>query len=110
MPERPETPRNLLQERQLALREKMAGQHPFHEQMAMAYEEIGGLDALVEWAEDNPSQFFTLMMKAAPPPQAAPGKGGGGLNLTLNLHPSLAPGPLDVGPIDGEFTPLPDLS
>jgi len=96
MPEHPDTPRNSLQERQLALKNKMASQHPFHESLANVYEQMGGDDALLEWAEENPGKFFDLMMKASPPPQANPK--GGGLSLTLALHPALAPGPLDITP------------
>jgi hypothetical protein len=95
----PTAPTSLLQERQIALRQKMAHQHPFHEEMAQAYERIGGLDALTEWAEDNPGKFFELMMKAAPIPPAPPGKPQGTMTLNLSLHPSLAPGPLDVTPV-----------
>jgi hypothetical protein len=102
MPELPDTPRNSLQERQLALRQKMAGQHPFHESLANVYEQMGGDDALLEWAEENPGQFFNLMMKASPPPQS--NAKGGGLSLTLALHPALAPGPLDITP--NTSTPL----
>ena len=63
----------------------------------------GGLTrALLEWAEENPGQFFNLMMKASPPPQS--NAKGGGLSLTLALHPALAPGPLDITP--NTSTPL----
>jgi hypothetical protein len=96
MPEHPDVPRNRFQEKQQALRQKMAGQHPFHEELACVYEQMGGQDALLEWAEENPGKFFDLMMKASPPPQSNPK--GGGLSLTLALHPALAPGPLDVTP------------
>ncbi len=98
MPEHPDTPRNALQERQLALKTKMAGQHPFHERLADVYERMGGDDALQEWAEDNPGAFYNMMMKASPPPQT--NQKGGGLSLTLALHPALAPGPLDITPAD----------
>ncbi len=81
------------------MREKMAGQHPFHERLADVYERMGGDDALQEWAEENPGQFYNMMMKAAPPPQVSPKAGG--LSLTLALHPALAPGPLDVTPGPG---------
>lgn len=99
----PTAPTSLLQERAIKLREKMAAQHPFHADMAEAYERMGGIEALQEWAEDNPGKFFELMMKAAPPPQQTPK--GGGLSLTLALHPALAPGPLDVTPTHAQ-TPL----
>lgn len=103
MPKPPTAPTSLLQERQIALREKMAGQHPFHESLAIVYERMGAEDALQEWAEDNPGKFFELMMKASPPPQHNPK--GGGLSLTLALHPALAPGPLDITPAH-DATPL----
>lgn len=94
----PNTPTSLLQERQLALREKMRNQHPFHERLALIYDQMGGDAALLEWAEDNPTQFYQLMMKASPPPLPNQGKQGG-LSLTLVLPEELRPGPLDVTPI-----------
>lgn len=97
MPQDPNVPTSLLQEKQIALRDRMANQHPFHERLALVYEQMGGDQALLDWAVENPSRFYEMMMKASPPPQGA--KGGGGLNLTLALHPALAPGPLDVGGI-----------
>ena len=100
----PTAPTSLLQERAVALREKMASQHPFHADLATVYERMGGTDALLEWAEDEPGKFFELMMKASPPPQHNPK--GGGLSLTLALHPALAPGPLDVTPDGQNHTPL----
>ena len=93
----PNAPTSMIQERALALRERMASQHPFHEQLADAYEKIGGVAALQEWAEDNPGEFFRMMMKASPPPMQTAKGGQGGMTLNLSLHPSLAPGPLDVG-------------
>jgi len=93
----PNAPTTMIQERSLALRERMAAQHPFHEQLADAYEAIGGVEALQEWAEDNPGEFFRMMMKASPPPMQTAKGGAGGMTLNLSLHPALAPGPLDIG-------------
>jgi hypothetical protein len=101
MPQDPNLPTNRLQERQVALREKMAAQSPFHESLANTFERLGGEDHLLTWAEENPTQFYSLMMKASPAPIQTPK--GGGLSLTLALHPSLAPGPLDITP---EHTPV----
>ena len=96
MAEHPDNPTSMLAERAKALRTRMASQHPFHEQLAEVHERLGGIDGLQEWAEDNPGAFYQMMMKAAPPP-APQTKPQGGMNLHLSLHPSLAPGPLDMG-------------
>jgi hypothetical protein len=97
MAENPNNPTSLLQERAIALREKMKQQHPLHEYFALTFEAVGGLAYLQEFAEDNPKEFLTMFAKMAPPPQPQQGKGGG-LSLTLALHPALAPGPLDITP------------
>lgn len=102
----PNAPTTMIQEKGLALRERMASQHPFHEQLAEAYEAIGGVTALQEWAEDHPGDFFRMMMKASPPPMQTAKGGAGGMTLNLSLHPALAPGPLDIGggsDIEGYF-------
>ena len=93
---KPFVPKNRLQERQQALEEKMGGQHPFHAILADVFERIGGIEAMVDWAEDNPHQFYQMMAKAAPPPQH--GKGGSGTNVNVILPQGLGPGPLDVTP------------
>jgi hypothetical protein len=107
MPNDPSVPTSLLQERQLALRQKMAASHPFHEQMALAYDAIGGLQALQEWAEDNPTEFFKLMMKAAPPPQQGVKGGGRGASVIVNIPAGLGPGALDMG-VTYDNDPTPD--
>lgn len=53
--------------------------------------EVGGIEFVVEWAEDNPDKFMGMVMAANP----APMSGGGGGSLNLVIHPALQAGPLD---------------
>ena len=98
---KPIVPKNRLQERQLALEEKMGGQHPFHGVLAEVFERIGGIEAMIDWAEDNPAMFYQMMAKAAPPPSQNRGGSGDGGGTTVNvvLPQGLNPGPLDSAPV-----------
>ena len=68
------------------------------------FEELGGIDFVTDWAEENPGDFMRIMMAANPPPIAGPGVSGGAVHL--HMHPALAqPGPLDgTGRLDGTQT------
>ena len=57
-------------------------------------ERLGGMDFVQDWAEEHPSEFMRLLMAANPDTTA---KASGGQTINLNLHPALAPGPLDKG-------------
>ena len=54
---------------------------------------LGGEDFVVEWAKDNPTQFMQMMVALNPPPRAE--SKDSGPRISLNIHPSLQPGPLD---------------
>jgi hypothetical protein len=86
-------PENRLEERMVALRERMTAQHPLHGMFANVFENLGGEAALLEWAEDNPAQFFAMFTKLAP---AAIPKGTTGA-VHLHVHSDLAPTALDRG-------------
>ena len=74
------------------------GNHPFHQMLGDALEQLGGLDFIVDWAEEHPTEFMRVMLLIAPPPQAhATGSGG----MHLHLHQDLVPGELD-GKLVGE--------
>lgn len=75
--------------------ERMELQHPLHAHFAQAYENLGGLQYLEDFAEENPGQFLTMFLRLAPLPQQ---KGGGSTsgNVQVHIHPALAAGPLDV--------------
>jgi hypothetical protein len=78
-----------------AIREQFKDANPLHKMLVDTLEHLGGIDFLANWAETNPGEYINILMRLAPPPQAA-GDGKGANVLNLNVHPSLAPGPLDV--------------
>lgn len=51
------------------LRQVLAQQHPIHEEFNKAYQNLGGVVGLTDWAEDNPTQFYRLFAKMAPQPK-----------------------------------------
>lgn len=71
-----------------------ANSHPFHRMLGKTLLDLGGEDFIADWAEEHPSEFMRLMMATVPPQQPAGSKGSNAINI--NLHPGLAPGPLDV--------------
>ena len=82
-----------------AVREAFEQGTPMQRLMGQVLDELGGVDFLVDWAEENPGEYVRILMAANPAPQqiaAAPGQPGGS-GIHLHLHPSLAPTQLDDG-------------
>lgn len=67
---------------------------PMQQLLGTVFQEVGGMDFMVEWAEEFPTEFIRIMMAANPPPIQNP-QGKGDTNINLVMHPALAPGPLD---------------
>ena len=61
--------------------------------MADVFEELGGEEFLLSWAEENQTEFIRMMLKLAPP--AIPKGASGGIHL--HIHSDLQPTALDVG-------------
>ena len=78
-----------------ALRDAFADASPLHQMFIDTLDELGGLDFMVGWAEENPNQFMEILIRLAPPVSSPTGSSAGGQVVNLNLHPGLAPGPLD---------------
>ncbi len=74
------------------LAETLANQHSLHGMLGEVFEELGGKDFLLDWAEENPDKFITHLMRLAPP--AIP-KGQQGA-IHLHVHSDLQPSALDV--------------
>lgn len=82
------------------VKEAFQGSHPIHRALGDAFEQLGGVSFLTDWAEQNPTDFVKILLALAPPPTnhgpnpspSAPATTGG---LHLHLHQGLAPGPLD---------------
>lgn len=77
---------------ELALKGRLQSQHPLHGMMAEVFEELGGQEFLLSWAEENQTEFVRMMLKLAPP--AIP-KGQTGA-IHLHVHSDLQPTALDV--------------
>jgi hypothetical protein len=65
---------------------------PMQRLMGLVLDECGGVNFLVNWAEEYPNEFVQVLMAANP--TAAQSSSN---TLNLNLHPSLSAGPLDTG-------------
>lgn len=70
---------------------------PMQKLLGRTLDELGGLDFVVGWAEENPSDFMRLVMAANPPPQQSSHGGNGGVHI--HMPPGLGPGPLDITPV-----------
>lgn len=88
---------------ELAVREAFAAGSPMQQMFGAVLDELGGLDFVTNWAEDNPDSFMRLLMAANPAPIQNP-HGGGGSTINIQLPDALRPGPLDITPttIDGD--------
>jgi hypothetical protein len=80
-------------ETELAVREAFTAGSPMQRLLGAVYEELGGLDFVLGWAEDNPGDFMRMLMAANP--VSMPGQGNNASTLNLHVHPGLVPGPLD---------------
>ena len=78
----------------VAVRRALETEAPLHQMMGEVLEEVGGIDFLVNWAEDNPSAFVNILMKLAPP--KAVSQGPGSMHLHVDMPNGLTPGALDV--------------
>jgi hypothetical protein len=84
-PFRPPTPKE-----QTALVVKtMAQQHPIYGAFGLVFEEIGGVEALADWAADNPTDFYRIFSRMVPQDAGT----GGQINIQINNQ--LGPSPLD---------------
>lgn len=72
------------------LRKAMVEQHPMHAVFGTAFEEIGGIERLCEWAEENYGDFVRIFSKMAP---AGGGHGSGKVQIQINNQ--LGPSALD---------------
>lgn len=72
------------------LREQLEKQHAVHAVFGIAFEEVGGVERLIDWAEDNYDKFIAIFSKMAPTKEGA---GSGKIQIQINNQ--LGPGPLD---------------
>ena len=76
-----------------ALADAFANGSPMQQMLGLVLNELGGTDAIVDWAEENMSDFMRLIMAVNPAPVQSSGSAGG---THLHIHPALAAGPLDI--------------
>ena len=69
----------------------LAEQHPVHALFGTAFEEVGGIERLCEWAEDNYSDFIRIFSKMAPTSD----KGSGSGKIQIQINNQLGPSALD---------------
>ena len=83
-----------------AIREAFKDSSPLHLMFIETLNGLGGMDFLEQWAEDNPTEYINILLRLAPLPVANPQQQGTSAPVyNLNLHSSLAPGPLDGTPV-----------
>jgi hypothetical protein len=75
------------------LAESLGQGTPMQQVFGMVLQELGGIDFMVDWAEEAPGEFIRLLV-AQSGPVGVPTAGGGGTHI--HLHPALSQGPLDI--------------
>jgi hypothetical protein len=65
---------------------------PIQRLFGETFEQLGGQDFFTDWAEENPTMFIQMLI-AQQPQHHAP---AGNTANVINIHPGLAPGPLDA--------------
>lgn len=83
----PKPPANIQKDLATTLQEGTPLQRLFGE----TFEELGGQDFFTQWAEDNPTMFIQLLIAQQPQPHQQHANPSN----VINIHPGLAPGPLD---------------
>jgi hypothetical protein len=73
-------------DRQVATR--LAEAHPIYGAFGHVFREMGGVDRLQEWAEEEPGKFYAIFAKMVPREQGAN-------QINIQINAKLAPGPLD---------------
>jgi hypothetical protein len=87
--------------REAAVQRQLEAHHALYGAFAHAWELVGGMDHLVDFAREDPATFYRLLARMTPgmvPTQAI----NGDINITVN--PALKPTPLD-----GEYTEVQDI-
>jgi len=86
-----------LRESDTAITKQLENQHPLHGVLGRVYANLGGQSFIEEWAIENPGGFIKLLFGATPSMQPMTTIQG---DVTLVVHPSLAPTALDAHEID----------
>lgn len=68
--------------------ESMAKSHPIYGAFGHAFNQIGGVDALADWAQEEPGKFYAIFSKMVPRDPAAN-------QINIQINAKLGPGPLD---------------
>ena len=75
-----------------AVVEQLQGQHAIHGIFGRVFERWGGEDRLLDWADENPGRFITLMVGMTPSMTPMNSVSG---DVHLHVHQSLVPSALD---------------
>lgn len=87
----PASPKRLTpQDRNELVSQKMTEQHPIYGAFAYAFEELGGVDALTDWAEQNPTDFYRIFSRMVPK------ESGGATTIAIQVNNQLGPTALDT--------------
>ena len=76
-------------ERNLAVVDDLTKQHPIYGAFGYAFEQLGGVDGLVDWAEDHPTDFYRIFSRMVPKEK------GEGSQINIQINNQLGPTPLD---------------
>jgi hypothetical protein len=73
------------------MQQQLGQVHPIHAQFLQAFEELGGIERMKEWADENYTDFMKIFSRMAPRPQTEINAG----RIEIVVHSSLKPSALD---------------
>ena len=77
-----------------AIKKALNTGHPLHAMLAEVLEDLGGIDFITDWAEENPSAFMNILMSAVP---SMPNTGRTNTHhVHIAMPEGVKQGPLDV--------------
>jgi len=76
----------------IQLKNHLRAQHPIAAAYAEVFEMMGGIQGMLNWAQENPTKFYQMMPKFAP--SLAPTTAVNG-DVNIRVHHELKPSPLD---------------
>lgn len=90
-------------QREAAVRRQLEAHHALFGAFAEAWEIVGGMEHLVQFAQDDPATFYRLLTKMTPG-MSPTSSINGDINITVN--PALSPTSLDI---EGEYEDIIDM-
>ena len=85
-----------------ALQDALSKAPVFYQILGEMLDELGGMDFLVDWAEQNPTAYVQMLMSASTPATHPGGGSGNSMHVHLEMPAGIKSSPLDGDVIEHE--------